>query len=774
MSETPVTPQPEASSTQPLPPQQLNRSCESCRSLKVRCLPNPSTPNQCQRCAKSKKSCVFVAPQRRRPRKRTDSRVAQLEKEMRMMRSLLKDRIREESEPESPESSEGSLDESGEMDVQDLGPMSEPPASVASSGRYMDYSPDFGNTTNSLSNHPGLSTTPSLSGLHLNYPPEGQQPAWEDVVDRGIISPEDAEQLVAFFIHELAPFFPLVILPQGTTAAQLRQTKPVLFLSVISAAAISVDAGLAGVLNREMVRLYADRFFIEGDKSLELVQSLLIMIIFYFPPASPLRLQYYQYTHIASTMALEIGLATKRRVSKKRLDRKGRNDPHDELMAEQARAVLGCYHLGSTVAMKTRRPNLLQFNDWMNECVQQLERSPHQTDQHLAVWFELQRITDEAMSSFGLDDTSASSPLTESRVQAVLRWFDKRMEGWRKSTPDDMLTVPMILEYRSAVLAMYELGVGEGYRDPESIKNRYFVLPPLDREDGDRPPGPQLSAIRIDITVKWMNAAQELLDAILTCSVGTMRRMPNLTYTRFGTAMTALLKIHFSVRTGALGEVVTSESVNVAYYLDAMTNKLGEASGGGKYKIPSRWYQVIAVRGRDWFERLEKQYAGAGAGEAESVTTSHGPPTDVRSMSLTSQLPGSQDSSPAHHGRPLAPLCPESYGLVPGVPPLMAPPGMGHLRGEYMAVHGSGMGMWPMDGGQGQGHGGPASNAFYPSLSPGYQPSPSHGGTVSPSFGVEPQRMHPPVGGLMHGTGMELDGWLPDGSIFGVPPLPEF
>jgi hypothetical protein len=90
--------------------------------------------------------------------------------------------------------------------------------------------------------------------------------------------------------------------------------------------------------------------------------------------------------------------------------------------------------------MKTRRPNLLQFNDWMNECLQQLERSPHRTDQHLAVWFELQRITDEAMSSFGLDDTSASSPLTESRVQAVLRWFDKRMEAWRKSTPNDMLT----------------------------------------------------------------------------------------------------------------------------------------------------------------------------------------------------------------------------------------------------------------------------------------------------------------------------------------------
>lgn len=90
--------------------------------------------------------------------------------------------------------------------------------------------------------------------------------------------------------------------------------------------------------------------------------------------------------------------------------------------------------------MKTRRPNLLQFNDWMAECVKYLERSPHRTDQHLAIWFELQRITDEAMFSFGLDDTSAISRLTESRVQAVLRWFDKRMEAWKKNTPAETLT----------------------------------------------------------------------------------------------------------------------------------------------------------------------------------------------------------------------------------------------------------------------------------------------------------------------------------------------
>ncbi|KAJ6119431.1 hypothetical protein N7523_003711 [Penicillium sp. IBT 18751x] len=749
MSEVSSTSQGDLSIGQPTP--QLNRSCESCRSLKVRCLPNPSTPNQCQRCAKGQKPCVFVAPQRRRPRKRTDSRVAQLEKEMRMMRSLLKDRIREESEPESPEGSEGSREDSGEMDFQDqLGTISEAPASTADSARYMDYSPDFVN-----SSHPGMQGTrplpapPSISGLHLNFSHDPIRPPVEDVIDRGIITLDDAEQLVAFFIHELASFFPLVVLPTSTTAAQMRQSKPVLFLSVLAAASLSIDAGLAGVLNREMVRLYADRFFIEGEKSLELVQALLLMIIFYFPPGSPLKLQFYQYTHIASTMALEIGLATKRRVSKKS-DRKNKHEPHDEHLAEQARAVLGCYHLGSTVAMKTRRPNLLQFNDWMIECVSQLERSPHRTDQHLAVWFEIQRITDEAMSSFGLDDTSASSPLTESRVQAVLRWFDKRMEMWKKSTPTDMLTVPMILECRSAVLAMYELGVGEGYREPDAIKRRYFTLPTLDEDGNTKLAEPPLSAIRIDINVKWMSAAQELLDAVFACSTETMRRLPNLMYTRFGSAVTSLLKIHFSVRTGALGEVVTAETVNVGYYLDMMANKLGEASGGGQYKIPTRWYQVVGVRGRHWLDRLEKRYSGSG--DAGSAMMSETPST------ATDPLPSSQLSQerPVPLNTMNTPV--ESFP-PPGVPHM--PSGMDGMRDGYVAM--SGAGMWSMDG-----HG---QSQFFQSIPGGYQASHPQN-PIPPQFAYDPQRMHPQ--GRQVGAGMELDGWLPDGSIFGMPPLPEF
>jgi hypothetical protein len=360
---------------------------------------------------------------------------------MRVMRSLLKNRIPEEEEPDSGEDSDGDDDPDhypADMDLKSNLDLRDHSAHSSEDARYMDYSPELLKSTHDSG---AISAPPTFAGMPAGFEAEqGKLLPVDDVIDRGIISLEDAEQLVAYYIHELALFFPLVVLPSNTTAAQLRQTKPILFLSVIAATSITVDAGLAAVLNRELIRLYAERFFIEGEKSLELVQALLLMIIFYLPPASPLKLQLYQYTHIASTMALEIGLANKRRISKKPDRKSSRQEPHDELLAEQARAVLGCYHLGSSVAMKTRRPNLLQFNDWMAECLKHLEHSPHRTDRHLAIWFELQRITDEAMSSFGLDDTSTTSPLTESRVQAVLRWFDKRIETWKMNTPSDMMT----------------------------------------------------------------------------------------------------------------------------------------------------------------------------------------------------------------------------------------------------------------------------------------------------------------------------------------------
>jgi hypothetical protein len=59
-----------------------SRACEACRGLKVRCDQDPNDPNApCKRCAKAKRNCIITAPSRKR-QKKTDSRVAELEKKI--------------------------------------------------------------------------------------------------------------------------------------------------------------------------------------------------------------------------------------------------------------------------------------------------------------------------------------------------------------------------------------------------------------------------------------------------------------------------------------------------------------------------------------------------------------------------------------------------------------------------------------------------------------------------------------------------------------------
>ncbi|EED16699.1 C6 finger domain protein, putative [Talaromyces stipitatus ATCC 10500] len=616
MSNPPPAAAPSQMEPRSTPSQQLNRSCESCRSLKVRCLPDANTTNQCQRCAKANRACVFVAPQRRRPRKRTDTRVAQLEKEMAAMRTALKGRrlTVEETPDEEDTESVGGDEETDDVDFgSEVVKRSQAPN--YQDIQYNSYSTGFHDTSRS----PGRVSASQMSGdgssslhgtpaltLNSSLPDIAGDP---DIVDRGIISAKTAEHLLSLFIYDLLAYFPFMVFPADTTAHHLRARKPVLFLAIMAATSIAVDVGLGNTLNHEMLSMYATRFFFKGEKSLEMVQALVLMNVYYLPPESPSQIQAYQYSHIAATMALEIGIASRKRVPRKSTPGQRQAKPKtkfDEQMAEQARAILACYHLASNVAMRTRRPNLLAYNDWIRECVRLLSCSPHDSDRRYASWFGLQVITDEALSSFGLDDTSSTAVLSETRVNGVLRLFDKKMEEWKEDIDPDFLTIPMRLECQYTTLVVYEIGIGEGYRDPGAIKRQYYTLPAPDGDDFLKRPAERLSAIRVDLTIKWMHAAQGLLDTFLECDVHTMRKMPNLTYSRTVLGLMALLKIFFSIKSGALGEVISTDSVKVEDYLEEVAQRLTEASAGSKYPIPARWLLVVGGKARDWLQRFQK------------------------------------------------------------------------------------------------------------------------------------------------------------------------
>jgi hypothetical protein len=435
---TPPVQSPESESSKKPQDQPLNRACEACRISKVRCLVNPdANSTQCQRCAKAGRACVFAPPAKRRQRKRTDVRVTELEKEIQQMRSLLQSKTGTTDDASDHES------EGEQLDEQELGTEKETPSNVRSNS----------SVTTATSTNPSWPTVPVSNPLALGAPGKGGAkdsvevkdllgPVENDILDRDVISEDMARELMSIWRNELASACPGITIPRDWTVMELRERKPALFHAVMAAAAHSKGSALSGQLHEETVYLYARSAFIKGEKSVQAIQALLVTVTYYSPSKTPGNLQVYQWVNMAASMALELGLTSKPRTHEqlpRRAIRSLQKISSPEELLEHCRLVLLVYIVCAGFSMRLKRPNILQFNSWMVECAAMLEKSKLLDDQRVTAWLKLQRIADEANTAFGFDDASTSFSLSELRMQIILRVFDRRMQDWKKSVPDEVM-----------------------------------------------------------------------------------------------------------------------------------------------------------------------------------------------------------------------------------------------------------------------------------------------------------------------------------------------
>ena len=151
-----------------------------------------------------------------------------------------------------------------------------------------------------------------------------------------------AEKVFHHYINNFAPKCPIVVFPPRTTATFLRETKPLLFLSILSVAAAeycTIDE--QKVLGAEFRGYLAESVIVQGEKSLELVQALQVASLWYRSTDRYTQMNLNQLAHMATTMAIDLGL-DKLEV----LEPVGQSQ--DNLIAvEEQRAWLGCFLLSA-------------------------------------------------------------------------------------------------------------------------------------------------------------------------------------------------------------------------------------------------------------------------------------------------------------------------------------------------------------------------------------------------------------------------------------------
>lgn len=331
------------------------RACEPCRQLKVRCDPDPTHPDgSCKRCAKARRHCVVTAPTRKR-QKKTDSRVSELERKIDALTATLQ--AGQHSQLNSGPASSGGITASDRSSSRLWS--SEGPNGVGVKRHHdeIDTSqPSYGisgtaaqNSTKSDGKHwrrpfPGFVPPPPKPAVSADY---------VDVIDRGMVSAEVANAAFDRYVNLMAGEMPVVVFPPGTTMEEVRREKPALFLSIIGVAVGKFRKDIQMPLITEFFRLVAESIVVKGNKSLELIQSLLVQAIWYIPPDNLEELKFYQIIHMAIAVAMDLGLNRLSGGDLKPLSRlreiisKKHAGPVLDLDGPEARRTwLGCYFLG--------------------------------------------------------------------------------------------------------------------------------------------------------------------------------------------------------------------------------------------------------------------------------------------------------------------------------------------------------------------------------------------------------------------------------------------
>lgn len=335
------------------------RACEACRGLKVRCEPDP-VKRTCRRCAKAGRMCVVTAPSRKR-QKKTDSRVAELEKKIDALTASLHATRGQGASDSDDDDSYDEVEQQNniipgigagrkrriseyQQDVE--GPDARMPPG---SNNYMAVPPTSMPSDNS-NIHPFL----MAETARPPPPPSGFSPGppylsngHADVIDRNILDAATAFEIFHHYTENMASHLPIVVLPADIAAESVRKSMPTLFLAILSVASGQDHPGLQQILTKEIMRTLADHIVCNGEKSLELIQALQVSTIWYWPEDDR-DTKCYQLIHMAAVMAIELGTGKLFKSGKEgsfaqNYQRVKAPLNHDTI--EYKRAWLGCYLL---------------------------------------------------------------------------------------------------------------------------------------------------------------------------------------------------------------------------------------------------------------------------------------------------------------------------------------------------------------------------------------------------------------------------------------------
>ena len=408
-------------------------ACKPCQSLKVKCLPSEHS-DICQKCTRSGAECVFKDPKPRRKSDKPDSRTR-----LAALESKLEDLI----------ARVGNQSTSGDSGGQDDSVSPGESANQTESRTFKD-TPSAASSTNQLPipayqarDQPHFAAGghghpyPSESSF-ARFPSGGATP--EALISGGFLSAEDVGGYLARF-REMSWFFPFVAMPHDVNVYTMLRDRP-LALHAALAVATSSQVHLQKALEKSFKELILRKLVLEVEKSIDLLQSILICAAWGHFFSIPKRDQSYQLLQMAFALCVDLGLNVTPEVAMQKkvglhLDhyQPSGDDDQDRLWSRDARcAFLGCYHLSSMNAWISAKPKTLEYSEYVLKCAQSISGNPeYTTDELILPLIQIQAIGDEYHQVLRVNRDQVHSQTRLDRIGAHARSFQKQIDDLKST-----------------------------------------------------------------------------------------------------------------------------------------------------------------------------------------------------------------------------------------------------------------------------------------------------------------------------------------------------
>ncbi|KAJ9615463.1 hypothetical protein H2200_001538 [Cladophialophora chaetospira] len=483
----------------------------------------------------------------------------------------------------------------------------------------------------------------------------------DDATTRGLVSPADAEELFNRFVSHYMPEFPLVVFPAGTTSEDIRASKPTLFLAVIAAASGSSNQSLFRALNVDLLKEFAQKIMISSLKDLELVQAMLVMAAWYFPPDRFEDLKHYQYIHMAATMAMDIGLGEVLSANAPSTDKTqalSHGSPASVVEADAVevgryRTILSCYLLCAGVSMSMDRENMLKFTPFMNRSLSYLRDSPYAatTDKKLTAWVDLQHLSEEVADAFRRDRTDAVS-LENPQVRIEVEQMSQNFERWWESVDKNILDDSILIAYHYNKARIYEV-ILYGDCKLEDLRPPFLIRSRRNITAHQRALTPAYTRTMFNL----IQETQRCIGTFLGMGIEAVRSAPVMHYIRCFYCLTVLLNLRVLCDSpnNDLNKILEAETLQIEDILLKWQNVCARAAGPQNCRSPAKFGHILANI-QHW---LEGETSGEGGEDLRPLTLLNAKQPGVSSQP-EQRLPGTF-TSPTQDQRSLG----KSNNLAP-------------------------------------------------------------------------------------------------------------